>query len=279
VVLDMSTNAVPDSEKPQARSRARAAVATARRGGAELFVRIDKALAYADITAAAAPGLTSVMLPGAETAENVHEIDAILRERERIEGVPLGKLEIFVLLDTAKGIWNVRELVRATPRISSVAIDEPGLCRSLQIVPTDEFDPLTFSRGRAIVEALAVTRLPIGIGHPLGARPRELGEEEFSELANQARNTGFKGALCPFPSWVELCNRVFTPTDEQIAYYREVRKAFAEGVARGTAAVPFPGGQMIDVPVDERAKLAIELWERCQQRDKEKAAALATSRA
>jgi hypothetical protein len=30
---------------------------------------------------------------------------------------------------------------------------------------------------------------------------------------------------------------------------------------------------MIDVPVDERAKLVIDWWERCSRRDAEKAAA------
>ena len=30
---------------------------------------------------------------------------------------------------------------------------------------------------------------------------------------------------------------------------------------------------MINVPVDERAKLVIDWWERCQRRDAEKAAA------
>ncbi len=277
VVLDIA-DTVPDPERQTARSLAREAVAMARRGGAEVFVRITRALAYADITAAVVPGLTGIMLPNVESAAEVQEIDAALCERERVEGLPLGSLEIFLLLGTAKGVWNLRDLLAASPRISATALDETRLCQSLRITPSDDFDALTFSRGRLIVETLAVTRLPIGIGHPLGERPRDVSEEEFLRVAYEARNTGFKGALCVFPSWVEPCNRTFTPTDEQISYYREVRKTFAAGVARGTAAVPFPGGQMIDVPVDERAKLAIDLWERCRRRDQEKAAALAATR-
>jgi citrate lyase subunit beta / citryl-CoA lyase len=278
VLLDIAET-VPGDEKRTARSLVPEAVAAARRGGAEVFVRIDGELAYADITAAAVPGLTGIVLPHVETAEEVQEVEVTLRERERVAGIPVGKLEIFLLLGTAKGVWNIRELLQATDRISSVGLDETRLCASMGISPSDDFDALTFSRGRLIVETLAVTRLPIGLGHPLGARPRQIPEEEFLRLANEARNIGFKGALCPFPAWVELCNRTFTPTDEQIAYYREVRKTFAEGVARGTAAVPFPGGQMIDVPVDERAKLAIDLWERCRRRDQEKSAALAAGHA
>ena len=71
----------------------------------------------------------------------------------------------------------------------------------------------------------------------------------------------------------DACNRAFTPTEEPVAYYREVRQAFAEGVRRGKAAVPFAGGRMIDVPVDLRAKLYLKWAERAHARDAEKAKA------
>ncbi len=256
---------LPDSRPGQDRAAVWALLAEATehagRGGAEVFaVTFDR-------------GISGVVLPNAESAAEVDDVDGILREREREAGIPPGELEIVLLLATARGIWNVRELVNASPRIASVAIDEASLAQSMGIAPTREFDPLSFSRGRVIVETLAAVKLPLGIGHPLGALPREqVDEEDFSRLADRARNTGFKGAFCPFPSWVTACNRAFTPSDEQVAYYREVRQAFAKGVARGTAAVPFPGGRMIDVPVDERAKLVIDWWERCQRRDADKAA-------
>jgi citrate lyase beta subunit len=249
------------------------AVESAKRGGAEVFVRIDKRRAYAQVKAVLQPDLRGVVVPDPETAADIAELDSILSEREREEGLLRGCVEIFPLLGTAGGIWNVREIVTASPRVACVAIDEARLCQSLSIVATDGFDALSFSRGRVIVETLASVKLPMGIIHPLAARPRDVDEDELRQVADRARNSGFKGALCPFPSWVGVCNRAFTPTGEQVAYYREVRKAFAEGVARGTAAVPFPGGRMIDVPVDERAKLVIDWSERCQRRDAEKAAA------
>jgi citrate lyase subunit beta/citryl-CoA lyase len=272
IALDLATTSRTPLDRAAARGLLPEALQHARRGGAEVFVSIDRAVAYADVKAAAQPGLTGVMLTNAEVPRDVEEVDALLGDRERHAGIPHGSLEILLIAGTARGIWNVRELINASARIASVAIDEASLCRSMGLMPTLEFDPLGFSRGRVIVETLAAVRLPLGIGHPLGALPRELDDEEFSVLADRARNTGFKGALCPYPSWVAACNKAFTPSAEQVAYYREVRQAFAEGVARGTAAVPFPGGRMIDVPVDERAKLVIDWWERCQRRDAEKAA-------
>ena len=51
---------------------------------------------------------------------------------------------------------------------------------------------------------------------------------------------------------------------EQVAYYTRVREVFAEGVARGTAAVPLDG-KMVDVPVDEWAKVVLHLAALCQR--------------
>jgi citrate lyase subunit beta/citryl-CoA lyase len=249
------------------------AIGQAKRGGAEVFVRVDKRRAYPFVKAALSCSVAGILLPDPESAADIAEIEAILAEHEREEGLLPGSGEILPLLGTPRGVWNVREIVTASRRIACAAIDEARLCHSLAIVPTDNFDALSFSRGRLIVETLAAVKLPLGIGHPLGARPRELDDDELLRVADRARNSGFKGAFCPFGAWVRACNQAFTPTDDQVAYYRAIRKAFAEGVARGTAAVPFPGGRMIDVPVDERAKLVIDWWERCQRRDAEKALA------
>ncbi|MBV9324431.1 MAG: hypothetical protein JO352_11640 [Chloroflexi bacterium] len=252
------------------------ALTAAKRGGAEVFVRIDKRRAHAQLKAAVRPGLDGIVLPDPESAADVARLERIVADREREEGLLEDSIEILPLLGTPRGIWNVREIVNATARIRCAAIDEVQLCRSLAIVPTGEFDVLSFSRGRVIVETLAAVKLPLGIGHPLAALPREADHDEVLGVADRARNSGFKGALCPFPGWIAACNQAFTPSDEQVEYYRAIRKAFAEGIARGTAAVPFPGGRMIDVPVDERARLVIDWWERCQRRDAEKAAARST---
>ena len=103
--------------------------------------------------------------------------------------------------------------------------------------------------------------------------------DEVYRFALRSKNLGFAGVICPDPSWVEPCNRALTPSEDQLEQYRETRRLFAEGVAQGTAAVPYPGTtMMIDVPVDERARLMLERWELCAARDAEKAAATERAR-
>jgi citrate lyase subunit beta/citryl-CoA lyase len=279
VILDL-TDSVPDMDKPRARDSLQAAIATAARGGAEVFVHINKSLAYADIAASVFPGLKGVVVTGMACAADVEAIDTTLAAFERDRGLVHGTLHIIVLLDSGKGVWQIREIVHASPRVCSIGLDEGHLCRNLGIVPNADFDPFVYAKGRLIIESRAAKRQPVGISHPYGLFPRFDDAEAIHRLALKGKNTGFAGVICPHPSWVEPCNRAFTPTEERLDFYRETRRLFAEGIAKGTAAIPYPGTtMMIDVPVDERARITLELYARCAARDAEKTAAVQRARA
>ena len=278
VILDLG-DTVPDREKAAARGLVRESIQIAARGGAEVFVRVNRPLAHADIEASVWPGLRGIVHAGAESANEIEILDALLTDAERRRGIPERWLQVIVLLASGKGVWNVREIVRATSRVSSVGLDEINLCKDLGIVPSRAFDPFVYAKGRTVIEGRAAKVQPVGISHPYGLFRGSDDPDEVYRLALRGKNLGFAGVICPDPSWVEPCNRALTPSEGQLEQYRETRRLFAEGVARGTAAVPYPGTtMMIDVPVDERARLMLELWELCAARDAEKAAAVEQAR-
>jgi citrate lyase subunit beta / citryl-CoA lyase len=272
ITLDLE-DGVPQAHKGEVRSRLKDAIAFAGRGGAEVFVRVNKPFLQADRAAAAWPGLRGVMLPKVESGAEVVEAAELLTALERQRGIEVGALELIVLLESAMGVWSVRDIVTASPRVTQVGLGESDLCRNLGIVATDEEDPLVYARGRLVIEGIAAGVQPIGMAFPLSLVPRLSPEKDLLRLASMARNLGFKGAICPHPSWIEPVNAAFSPTAEQVAYYTKVREVFAEGVARGTAAVPLDG-KMIDVPVDEWAKVVLHLAALCKARDEAKQQAL-----
>ena len=277
VVLALPSGAL---ERSSVRANLRQAVNTAALGGAEVFVLTDKTASHADLEAAAGPGLSGIVYSGAESESEISELDGMLAGFEKASGIPENTVQIIVLLTSGVGVWNIREIVRASDRVSSVGIDELALCRSLGIVPTAEFDPFEYAKGRVVIEARAAKVQPIGMSHPYGVLPEFDDEGKIARLALRSKNLGFAGAICPDPSWVEHCNRAFSPPEDRLEFYRETRRLFAEGVARGTAAIPYPGTtMMIDVPVDENARVNLELWERCAAREAEKAAAVAAAHA
>jgi citrate lyase subunit beta/citryl-CoA lyase len=236
-------------------------------------VRVNKPFVHADIATAVWPGLTGIMLPKVELGAAVVEAAEALTHIEQERGIEVGSLQVIILLESALGVWNIRDIITASPRVTQVALGESDLCRTLGIMATEEDDPFIYARGRLVVEATAVEVQPIGLTFPVSMTPRLLSPKDITDLATVARNLGLKGTICPHPSWVVPVNAAFTPTPDQVTYYTKVREVFAEGVARGTAAVPLDG-KMVDVPVDEWAKVVLQVATMCRARDEAKQQAL-----
>ena len=259
------------------RAALKAAIATTAKGGAEVFVRVSKVDPHADLEAAVWPGLTGIVLPCVESAADVAQADAIVSSLEKQRGIMPGSLQFIIALESARGVWDVRSIIKASARITQAALDEATLAASLGFTPLPELDPFDYARGRLVVECTAAKIAPVGMAYPLSAAPRELPDAQIHELATKAKNLGMKGVLCAYPSWVAPVNAAFTPTAALVEWNRRVRIAFAEGIAAGTAAVPLDG-KMIDVPVDEWAIVVLAMAEACAKRDAQKREALARVR-
>ncbi len=271
VTIDLQ-DGVPTNEVQLARKMLRNSVDQVGKGGAQVFVRVNANSVYADCAAAVSSNLTGIILPGVESADQVAEADAILSELERQRGVNPGATELAPAIETAAGVWHIRDIITASPRIRQAGIDEAALAASLGITQTAEPDPFVYARGRLCIETIAAGIQPVAVTDPMGLGVDHLSHEAMVKIANNARNLGFKGMVCGHPRWVEAINEAFTPTATLVEYYTQVREVFAQALAAGTAAAPF-AGRMIDVPVDEWAKDVLAMSAACAARDAEKQAA------
>ena len=269
ITLDLEDGVMPDL-KGSARELVQSAVATVGKGAAEVFVRVNKEFLEADVDASVWPGLAGIVLPNVESPEDVIQASELLDAAEGKRGIEPGTLDLILLLESANAVWRVREIISAGKRVSQVGLDESGLSASMGISPLADYDPYVYARGRI---ATAAGVQPVGVAHPLGTMPRLLPDDDMLKIAIDSKNLGFKGIICPHPSWISPVNTAFTPTESQVDFYTQVRDVFALAIAAGTAAVPFHG-RMIDVPVDEWAKVVIATSTACRLRDAEKQTAL-----
>ncbi|MCE2403906.1 MAG: hypothetical protein J4F43_01985 [Dehalococcoidia bacterium] len=272
VTLDLE-DGVPESRKAEARAAVREAIPRAAAAASEVFLRVNPPFLHADLEAGIWEGVSGIVLPKVRTARDVAAAARGLREMEGRRGIREGALEIIVLLGSALGVWNVREIVSSDPRVTQVGLGETDFCADIGVWPSTSHDPLEFARGRMIIEATHAGVQPVGIARPLDLVATDPGRDEVFKLATDGRNMGFKGVLCRDSSWVEPVNAAMTPAPELVEYYAQVREVFAQAVAAGTAAVPF-AGRMIDVPVDEWAKDVLRRSAACRARDDEKRRAL-----
>lgn len=285
--IALNLHAVADDQKVRTRPQIREQLAGLRRGGADAFVWVSRAHLQADADAAVWPGLDGIVVSHFETADQAREADEVVGDLEKRHGVNPGMVEIVALLGTAKGVWNIREILTASPRITTVGLDESHLLMDLGVLPDPAEDPFGYyTRGRIVLEAAGLPEelhghhgaYRIGLGYPLSSFPSvSATADEVRRAAKDGKELGFNGALCWAPAWVEPCNRGFTPTDDEVAYHQQVREAYRAGVAMGRGAVAFQGGKFVERPVDELAKKILALRAQCDQRDAEKAAARAAA--
>jgi citrate lyase subunit beta/citryl-CoA lyase len=253
------------------KSRMPAAIHAATKGGAEVFARINRDTAAAELDATVFSGISGVVLKGVTAPEDITAVAQRLDALEVSRGIEQGTLEIDVEVNTAGAVWHSLEIARASSRFGVFLVNEPELCSNLgmQSAPTLEFDPLEYVKSQLITVATSVGGQALGMSYPLSLTLANAGDDVVKKAVKRARDTGFKGAVCPHASWIKFCNEGFRPTAEEAAYYLKVIDVFAEGIKRGMASVPIDG-KMIDVPVDLRAKLYLKWANRAQARDDEK---------
>lgn len=80
------------------------------------------------------------------------------------------------------------------------------------------------------------------------------------EDAILAKSLGFTGKASISPRHVEVINRVFSPTLQEIDYAYEVMDAIAQAKAQGKGAIALRG-KMIDAPIVARAERTIAMAE------------------
>ena len=96
IVLDL-VELVVATDRDSARKNVRAALQTARAGGAEIFAQVGPAALHDDLNACVWPGLSGVVVTRAESSTQIVEIAALLSRLESERGLPPGTLIYFDL--------------------------------------------------------------------------------------------------------------------------------------------------------------------------------------
>jgi len=253
LILDLE-DSVPVAEKARARELARESIGKLKAANT-LYVRVN-ALATGmlqdDLEAIVVDGLAGVKHPKAESAETIRTVDAMLTELERKRGLPQGAIGIELGIESAKGVWFVYEVASASPRVRSVMVgtaQDGDLQTDLGYTWTAEGNEVLYVRSRVLLAARAA-----GVEHLLdGAYSNVRDPEGLRLCCEAARRLGYRGKSVIHPNQIETVNRVFTPTAQEIDYYRRVIEAFDAAVARGSAATTVDG-KLVDYAMVGMAK-------------------------
>jgi citrate lyase subunit beta / citryl-CoA lyase len=263
VILDLE-DSVPPAEKDDARAAMRAAVQRLAAGAATPGVWVrpnawESRLAGADLEAVVIGGLDGVLLPKVYGPEDVLRFDALLEHFEIRAGLEAGSVEIIVSLETAESMAVCEQIARASPRIASLfgaTARDADIGRALGITWTAEGLETLYLRSRILLACRSG-----GLQHPICGLWQDLRDlEGLERFATANRGLGYRGQVAIHPSHIAVINRVFTPSSEELAFYRRMVAAFEAAQAAGRAAVDYEG-QHIDIA---HAKTAREILARAE---------------
>ncbi len=272
IVLDLE-DAVPPAEKENARRMIKDSLSVAARGGAEVGVRINKDPTWTplDVEASVYPGLDCIALPKTESAEEVRQLEQLVEKFEKARGIKPGTVLFSLLIETPKGVLQLREIAASSPRIESMSIGMEDYCLELGVEPSAESSEIFYPLAKIVTVCKASGIRPFGL---LGSIANFRDLKGFENAASRARQLGCEGASCIHPDQVSILNRVFSPVTEKVAYARRAVEVFEEGVKKGTASVNLDG-KMVDIPVYNRSKLILRHADAVAAVEKRKADALA----
>ncbi|MDR3455493.1 MAG: CoA ester lyase [Rhodoferax sp.] len=233
VIVDLE-----DAVAPEAKPRAREALAAALDEAAPIIVRVNAAGTpwFADdLELCRHPGVAAIMLPKAEG------IDAACAV------VEVTYKDVLAIIESARGVEQARQIA-SVPGVMRLVFGSVDLALDLGIdcAPDGaETELLAFRSQLVLASRLAGLAAPVdGVSTAIDDLQR------LQADAERARRLGFGAKLCIHPKQLAIVQAVFTPTPERLDWARRVCKAFASA---GGAAVAVDG-QMVDLPVVQRAR-------------------------
>jgi citrate lyase subunit beta/citryl-CoA lyase len=196
-----------------------------------------------------------LVLPKVETPEEVMKVEAILTQRERQQKMPAGGVKLLVAIESPRGLLNAPAIAGRSPRVCGLMFGAEDFGRELGLPTSREGEARDMLYARsAMVIAAASAHVQAVDGVWVDLKDTE----GLAGYGQQSRRLGFSAMSLIHPSQIDPINQMFSPTSEEIDYALKVIQAFEEANARGDGSIAF-GGQLIDRPIVERARRALEL--------------------
>ncbi len=253
IILDLE-DAVATAEKPAAREAVAAAFARPRRG--LLYVRVnavDTEFCYGDLVAIVQSGLDGIILPKVESAAGLVTVDWLLAQLERERSLAHGGIDLIPIIETASGLDRLGGILAAGTRVRRVAFGAGDFTLDVNMLWSRSESELAAARATIVTASRAA-----GIEAPFDTVWVDLTDPDGLEAsARTALALGFQGKMCIHPDQIPIINRVFTPTDAEIAFAERVVAAFAKAEAAGSAAIQLDG-KFIDYPIVYRARRTLQ---------------------
>lgn len=265
-ILDLE-DACPIAEKVATRAVVVAAYQRPRTGLG--YVRVNAMSTewgYGDIVAVVQKGVNGIVLPKLETVDEIRAADWVVANLERERGLKPGSIDILPIIETGKGLSNVRAICAAGTRVKRISFGAGDFTLDMNITWSRSEAELLPYRNECVLASRAG-----GIEPPIDTVWVDLKDTEgFKNSVAAIKALGFQGKLCIYPDQIPVVNEMLSPSPAEVAWSRKVVAAFAEAEKAGSASIQLEG-KFIDYPIVYRAERIIAMADRIAAKAKPKA--------
>lgn len=233
VILDLEDSVAPEA-KHAARGNVLQALAAGGFGRREVVVRVnglDTPWGRDDLAAVGPAGADAVLVPKVSAAAD------ILTVRDALGA------------NASAGIWAMMETPAAmlgAAGIAAARAEVPGF--SVMVMGTNDLAKDTRARllpGRAAFQPWLATCLAAARSQGLDILDGVFNDLEdaagFEAECTQGRDMGFDGKTLIHPRQLEPCNRLFSPSQDEVAWARRIAGVFEQPENRGLGVVRLDG--------------------------------------
>jgi citrate lyase subunit beta/citryl-CoA lyase len=239
---------VADAREPVGRLRhlALEALPAIAASGKLALVRVNHprtGLLREDLEALVGPHLDAILLTHTVEPQDLRDAAVILREFELGRGLEPGRVAVFPVIDTARGLLRAVELLQAIARCAGLVFDPAAYAWDVGAREEELGPRLAYARGHAVAAARAFGLLPLIVASPFQLR----------FLAQ----SGFAGAILTDPKMIPVANEVFSTNPFARPRAEAELRAYEAARAEG-AAVARLGERVIDAAAAHRARQRLE---------------------
>ena len=232
LILDLEDAVAPDA-KTLARDQVIAALNHGGYAPREVVIRINGSGSpwhADDLSAAAASKADAVLLPKAEGARQVRAVAAAL---------PDG-MELWCMIETPLAILHAEEIAAASAKTTCLVMGTSDLATDLNALHSPRREPFATSLSLCLLAARAY-----GLAALDGVYLDLKDDTGFEAACRHGRQFGFDGKTLIHPRQLAAANKIFAPSDDDIAEADIIVTAFEQAQAAGKGVVVV-NGQLVE---------------------------------
>ena len=261
VILDLE-DSVAISAKSDARKLIAALIDSVAASGKKtpgLFVRTNApptGMLRDDLSAVVRPGLEAIFLPKAETVAEVRDCAAMLDQFEAGKNLKNGAVEICLMIESALGVRNCYDLIKASPRVTATCIGsarDGDLQTDLGCSWSIEGTELLYAKSKVLCDTRAAGAYPLdGVFGDLNDEAALIKDSTLSA------RLGFLGRTPIHPKQIAPIRQAYAVPAAEVVWYKRVVTEFEAAEKTGVAAIALDG-KLVDYAMVQRAKKVLAL--------------------